>query len=256
MNRLKVRDLVLGEGIPKICVPIVGTTWEEIKEQAEEIIKLPVDLVEWRMDWYEKITEESSVINGLRFLRETLGEIPLLATFRTKQEGGMQEISEQDYRVLMNRVLASGYVDLIDVELFMGEELMKELVSAAHRCGVAVVASNHDFAKTPAKEEMIQRLCKMQELGADVLKIAVMPNTNRDVLTLLDTTVEMNELYAKKPLITMAMSGMGVISRLSGEFFGSTVTFGAAQKASAPGQIGAEKLSEILQTLHGKEEQQ
>lgn len=254
MNQLKVRNLVLGEGMPKICVPIVGTSWEEIKEQAEEIVKLPVDFVEWRMDWYEKVTEESSVIDILGLLRQYLGDLPLLATFRTKQEGGMQEFSQQEYRALMNTVLTSGYIDLADVELFLGEKLVKELIKAAHRAGVFVVASNHDFFKTPTKEEMIRRLCKMQELGADVLKIAVMPNTNRDVLTLLETTVEMNEVYAKKPLITMAMSGIGMISRLSGECFGSAVTFGAARKASAPGQIGVEQLREILQIVHGKEE--
>ena len=254
MNQLKVRNLVLGEGMPKICVPIVGTTWEEIKEQAEEMVKLPVDFVEWRMDWYENVTEESSVIDILGLLRQYLGDLPLLATFRTKQEGGMQEFSQQEYRALMNTVLTSGYIDLVDVELFLGEKLVKELIKAAHRAGVFVVASNHDFFKTPTKEEMIRRLCKMQELGADVLKIAVMPNTNRDVLTLLETTVEMNEVYAKKPLITMAMSGIGMISRLSGECFGSAVTFGAARKASAPGQIGVEQLREILQIVHGKEE--
>lgn len=254
MNQLKVRNLVLGEGMPKICVPIVGTTWEEIKEQAEEMVKLPVDFVEWRMDWYENVTEESSVIDILGLLRQYLGDLPLLATFRTKQEGGMQEFSQQEYRALMNTVLTSGYIDLADVELFLGEKLVKELIKAAHRAGVFVVASNHDFFKTPTKEEMIRRLCKMQELGADVLKIAVMPNTNRDVLTLLETTVEMNEVYAKKPLITMAMSGIGMISRLSGECFGSAVTFGAARKASAPGQIGVEQLREILQIVHGKEE--
>lgn len=254
MNQLKVRNLVLGEGMPKICVPIVGTSWEEIKEQAEEIVKLPVDFVEWRMDWYEKVTEESSVIDILGLLRQYLGDLPLMATFRTKQEGGMQEFSQQEYCALMNTVLTSGYIDLADVELFLGEKLVKELIEAAHRAGVFVVASNHDFFKTPTKEEMIRRLCKMQELGADVLKIAVMPNTNRDVLTLLETTVEMNEVYAKKPLITMAMSGIGMISRLSGECFGSAVTFGAARKASAPGQIGVEQLREILQIVHGKEE--
>lgn len=254
MNQLKVRNLVLGEGMPKICVPIVGTTWEEIKEQAEEMVKLPVDFVEWRMDWYEKVTEESSVIDILGLLRQYLGDLPLLATFRTKQEGGMQEFSQQEYCALMNTVLTSGYIDLADVELFLGEKLVKELIESAHRAGVFVVASNHDFFKTPTKEEMIRRLCKMQELGADVLKIAVMPNTNRDVLTLLETTVEMNEVYAKKPLITMAMSGIGMISRLSGECFGSAVTFGSAKKASAPGQIGVEQLREILQIVHGKEE--
>ena len=30
MNTVKVRNVVLGEGMPKICVPIVGITKEEI----------------------------------------------------------------------------------------------------------------------------------------------------------------------------------------------------------------------------------
>ena len=35
--------------------------------------------------------------------------------------------------------------------------------------------SNHDFHKTPAKDEIIYRLRRMQELGADIPKIALMP---------------------------------------------------------------------------------
>ena len=79
------------------------------------------------MDWYENVTEESSVIDILGLLRQYLGDLPLLATFRTKQEGGMQEFSQQEYRALMNTVLTSGYIDLVDVELFLGEKLVKQL---------------------------------------------------------------------------------------------------------------------------------
>ena len=90
----------------------------------------------------------------------------------------------------------------------------------------------------------------MQELGADILKIAVMPQSKQDVLTLLAATEEMVKTYAEKPVVTMSMSGMGLISRIAGEAFGSAITFGAAKKASAPGQIPAGKLSEILNVLH------
>lgn len=45
----------------------------------------------------------------------------------------------------------------------------------------------------------------------------------------------------------MSMAGMGVISRLAGECFGSVLTFGAAKKASAPGQIAVEDLNTVLQ---------
>lgn len=250
MNKLKVRNIVLGEGSPKICVPIVGKTIEEIKEQAEEMITLPIDLIEWRMDWYKDVENEELVIEILKSLRMIVGEIPLLATFRTKQEGGEREFTKEQYAALIKKVLESRYVDLVDVELFMGDTMMKELAEEAHKNAAFIVASNHDFSKTPEKDEMIRRLCKMQELGADVLKIAVMPNSRQDVLTLLDMTLEMETCHAKKPLITMSMSGIGVISRLSGECFGSTVTFGSAKKASAPGQIPVNELKNILQILH------
>ncbi len=66
---------------------------------------------------------------------------------------------------------------------------------------------NHDFDKTPAKEEIIYRLRKMQEFGAYIPKIAVMPQTVGDLLILLDATYTMKTEYADRPFITMSMSG-------------------------------------------------
>ena len=110
--------------------------------------------------------------------------------------------------------------------------------------------SNHDFFKTPSKEEIISRLCAMQEKGADIPKIAVMPQSKKDVLTLLSATNEMAEEHANRPIITMSMAATGVISRLAGEVFGSCLTFGAAKKASALGQMGVNDLKTVLETLH------
>ena len=113
-----------------------------------------------------------------------------------------------------------------------------------------VIASNHDFDKTPCQAELVARLKKMQEVGADILKTAVMPNSKKDVLTLLAATEEMATNYAEVPIVTMSMSKLGLISRVAGELFGSAITFGAAEKASAPGQIPAGELSEVLHILH------
>ena len=90
----------------------------------------------------------------------------------------------------------------------------------------------------------------MQDFDADLPKIAVMPTCRQDVLTLLSATLEMAETYADRPIITMSMSGTGVISRLTGEFFGSALTFGAATKASAPGQIPVSELETVLSVIH------
>lgn len=250
MNTVKVREIVLGEGVPKICVPIVGRTREEIQQRMEETLTSGPDLVEWRSDWYEEVFREERLEEILEFLREKLGEIPLLVTFRTGKEGGEQEISAEAYERFLNRVLDTGKADLIDIELFMGEELLAQTAASAREKGVKVVASSHDFQKTPEEEEILHRLIRMQELGADLLKIAVMPQNPGDVLRLLYATWEMKEHHAAQPLITMAMGGMGILSRLSGEVFGSCLTFGSAGQASAPGQMGVEELKTMLGILH------
>ena len=250
MNTVKVRNITIGEGRPKICVPIVGKTREEILKEASTFSALPVDVAEWRVDWYEDIFDFEKVEETAKQLREVLGEMPILFTFRTSKEGGEKAIETPVYVELNQKISATGYVDLVDMEAFTGDDAVKAVVEEAHKHGVKVVASNHDFDKTPAKSDIIYRLRKMQELGADIPKIAVMPQNKKDVLTLLAATEEMVNNYADRPIITMSMAATGVISRVCGEVFGSALTFGAVGKASAPGQMGAEELKEMLTTLH------
>ena len=110
--------------------------------------------------------------------------------------------------------------------------------------------SNHDFKKTLTYEQIIARLCNMQEYDADICKIALMPQNKEDVLTLLKATKDMTEKYADRPIVSMSMSKKGLISRIAGEVFGSCLTFGSASKASAPGQINARELDTILEIIH------
>lgn len=250
MNTIKIRDIEIGAGAPKIIVPIVGVTKEDILNEAKTFDSIPVDVVEWRVDWFEHAFEFDKVEDVLKELRTVLGNIPLLLTFRTKKEGGEKVIDTKDYKELNLRAAKTGYVDFIDVEIFTGDDVVREIIDGAHAAGVRVIASNHDFFKTPAKSDIIYRLRKMQDMGADIPKIAVMPQSKRDVLTLLCATEEMVTDYADRPIITMSMAGTGVISRLCGEVFGSSMTFGAAKKASAPGQMGVNDLNTVLDLLH------
>ena len=251
MNTVKVRNTVIGEGMPKICVPIVGVTKEAILDEARAITKLPADVVEWRVDWFENVFDFDKLVDVLKDLREVLGDMPILMTFRTSKEGGEKAIEDEVYADINIKAAQTGYVDLVDVEVFTGDEIVKKIIDGAHAAGVKVVASNHDFFKTPDKDDIVGRLRKMQDLGADIPKIAVMPQNKKDVLTLLAATEEMANEYADRPIITMSMAGTGVISRLAGEVFGSALTFGAAAKASAPGQMGVEDLKQVLTLLHG-----
>ena len=250
MNTVKIRDIEIGAGAPKIIVPIVGVTKEDIIEEAKTFDSIPIDVVEWRVDWFEGVFDFAKVEDVLKDLREVLGNIPLLMTFRTSKEGGEKAIEPEAYAELNIKAAQTGYVDLVDVEIFTGDDIVKKIIDGAHAAGVKVIASNHDFFKTPAKADIIYRLRKMQYMNSDIPKIAVMPQNKKDVLTLLAATEEMTTNYADRPIITMSMAGTGVISRLCGEVFGSSMTFGAAKKASAPGQMGVNDLNTVLGLLH------
>lgn len=250
MKTLKIRNLELGAGIPAICIPNTGKTKEEIITLTRKYKNMHMDLMEWRADWFEEVEETDKVKEVLTEIRQILGDIPLIFTFRTEKEGGVHTMSTESYIALNKTVAAAGIADLIDVELFIGDILITGLIPFIHENHTKVIVSNHDFDKTPAKSDIIHRLRKMQEMGADIPKIAVMPQSKKDVLTLLTATEEMMSNYADRPVITMSMSGIGCVSRLACEIFGSCITFGTGSTASAPGQINAEELYHILQSIH------
>lgn len=251
MKAIKVKNVTIGEGNPKIIVPIVGKTKDEIICKAQEIkIMMNIDVVEWRVDFYEDVFNKEKLLDTLKDLRATIPNIPILFTFRTKKEGGEKEISMEAYTELNKVVAQSGKVDLVDVEIYSGDEFVEENIRNIHKAGALVVGSNHDFFKTPDKDDIVSRLKKMQDMGADIPKIAVMPQSTEDVLTLLAATNEMHTKYADRPIITMSMGPLGVISRLSVEVFGSSMTFGAVGAISAPGQIPVDELATTLGILH------
>ncbi|MDO5538715.1 MAG: type I 3-dehydroquinate dehydratase [Eubacteriales bacterium] len=246
---VKIGNLVLGEGIPKICVPIVGRTEEEVLDLAANIMDHKPDMVEWRIDFLTDVFNTEKTIGALKKLKDILKEIPLLVTFRTKGEGGEQSASMEEYIELYEKIMGTQFADAIDVEAFFGEKILETLSEKAHSYGVKVVASNHDFLGTPPGEELERRLRFMQSSGADVAKIAVMPQSQSDVLTLLSAT-EVIAAEGRTPVITMSMGGKGMVSRILGENFGSCLTFGMVGRASAPGQIPIGQLRTLLDTIH------
>lgn len=249
MKNVIIKQTVLGQGMPKLCAPLVGRDYDSLIRQAASFTELPVDVAEWRADWFESIMEPGTLDQVLPGLEAALDNIPLLFTFRTHKEGGHLPASLPAYRSLAERAICSGHIHLVDIELFSGDDMVREMADLAHRHHVSVILSNHDFTATPDESEMLRRLQHMEELGADIAKIAVMPQSAGDVLTLLSATHKASQSLSC-PVITMSMKGTGLISRLSGEVFGSCMTFGSVGEASAPGQIEAGRLKDILAIIH------
>ena len=109
MNTVKIRNLEIGKGMPKICVPIVGRTKQEIWKAQRKPLWNIRNVVEWRADWYTEVFRWECVEYMLQGMREILGEIPLLFTFRTQQEGGEQAIELLAYQELNERAAGTNW---------------------------------------------------------------------------------------------------------------------------------------------------
>ena len=249
MKCVRVKNIKLGCGKPKICTSLVGKSETEIIKECEKISSMDVDIVELRCDFFEHIKDIKKVCDLLSEIKKILNEKPLIFTVRSREEGGEISISENEYVDLYKNICEKKLTDIVDVELRVGDEKVKELVKIAHNNDIKVIISKHDFEKTPSKREMIEDLIKMQKLNGDIPKLAVMPNTYIDVIKLLEVTSIMKENYNETPIITISMGAKGIISRTSGQIFGSCLTFASGSKASAPGQIDVEDLDFSLEII-------
>ena len=250
MSCVNVRGCPIGEGRPKTILPIVEGTEAAILEKAAQFSTLQADCVEWRVDHFDDARTPGAVARCLAKLRVILKDKLLLVTFRTQAEGGQVALSPAEYRQFLELVLDTDCADLLDIEFFTAGADLPLLVEQAHTAGVPVVCSSHDFHKTPPRAELVHRMVAMQQAGADLPKLAVMPQSRTDVLELLAATAEMADLHPETPVITMSMGALGAVSRLAGEAFGSAMTFANPGQASAPGQVSLNIVNEVLDALH------
>ncbi|MDL2273244.1 type I 3-dehydroquinate dehydratase [Oscillospiraceae bacterium OttesenSCG-928-G22] len=250
METVRIRNLEIGRGRPKLCLPITGKTDEDILRGAESCRAHGAEIVEWRADYFDGALDKEAVSETLASLRGALGGLPLLVTFRSAAEGGARDIPPPLYRTLVELAARSPLCDLVDVEFSAGAGTVAEVIRAIRARGGACIISSHDMKKTPPKEALVSRLLAMRATGADILKIAVMAREKADALTLLAASLEMSERHAKGPIIALSMGAAGRVSRVLGEVFGSSVTFAMAEEASAPGQMAARDVAPALDMIH------
>lgn len=244
MKTVKIGKLTLGNGCPKIAVSLTGKSATELLQQAQAVMKTQPDLVEWRLDYLQDLSSIKQLAGKLRLILK----VPLLLTFRTQEEGGVQPLGEKQYFGLLRKIIDQQLADALDIEVARNHQQVETLVQVAHQHKLPVILSYHDFQQTPTTAQILNHLKLMNEMQADLAKIAVMPHTAYDVLELLTATRKAAD-QLPLPVITMAMGSLGKITRLSGELFGSVLTFGSVGTSSAPGQISVARLRTILAEL-------
>jgi 3-dehydroquinate dehydratase I len=195
------------------------------------------DCVEFRMDLAE---------SPLDALAGYDGELPLIATNRAEWEGG--EAEEGGRLDALAEAARHEAVGAIDVELeSLRRGTANPLLDAARERDVTVIASVHDFERTPSTMALRELLSEALAYG-DVGKIAVTARDRSDVLSLLSVT---HDLSTEGAVATMAMGEVGRHSRVVAPLYGSRIGYAPVhpEEATAPGQFDLVSLAELIERL-------
>ncbi len=237
-----------GGAVPAVCIPLVGRTEDALAAEAQAARGKQPDLLEWRVDFFEGVADPARVAAVAGRLRAE-AKLPLLFTRRSPAEGGQPStLADEAVAGVYRAVCESGQVDLVDCELASAPALLGAVRQAARQAGIGLLLSFHDFQRTPPVGELLGRFEAMAAAGADVAKIAVMPQSRADVLAPLQATLQASERLPI-PVAGMAMGPLGAVSRVCAGEFGSALTFAVGQAASAPGQLPIEALRAALDVL-------
>ncbi|MCD6076184.1 MAG: 3-dehydroquinate dehydratase [Ramlibacter sp.] len=247
---LSIRGTPLAGGrLPAVCAPLVARTTAELVTETRAVASKKPDLLEWRVDFFSAISDTAQVLAAAAAIRDAAAGTPILFTRRAQREGGQPiALDEPQVLAMYEAVIASGCVDLVDYEMDNDANLLARVRELARARKLPLVLSFHDFQRTPSTEQLSARFAQAQSLGADVAKVAVMPQSMDDVHRLLGATLKASESLPI-PVISMAMGGLGAVSRVCGGVFGSALTFAVGAAASAPGQMPIEDVQAAIAVL-------
>ncbi len=236
-KQVVIRDVAIGGVKPLICLPLLAKDNDELIYQAGQIKILGPDLLEWRVDCFEEVEDKDGCLLSLRELRKEIGLIVLIFTFRSSHEGGQSKLDEEKRLELIMAALKTGDVDIVDIEMSNQPYFIDSIKEVTAQTKSKLILSYHDFDKTPSEGFIVDKLVQAEEMGADIAKVAVMPEGNGDVLTLLSATNRARTALVNIPIVTMSMGETGAITRIAGGQFGSDITFAMGEASSAPGQL-------------------
>ena len=245
---LRLRGLEFGGPRPLFCIPLVAATLASLVDQATVAGRLKPDLIEWRADFFSEASADA-LVHAAGVLRALAHEPAIIFTLRVKREGGAQDLDQPTRRALIEAVLRTRTIDIVDLELANERPFLDALMPLARTCGTRVLLAMHNFDETPASDVLLGHVRAMRALGTDIAKIAVMPRTPDDVLRLLQVTASARREFPDLPLATMSMGALGSLTRVAGFLYGSDMAFAVGQAASAPGQIPIEDARRTTELL-------
>lgn len=266
MGQFCEQDSVINIFNPQKPALIVSLTGASLMELRAQYLQVPpaVDIVEWRVDKVLKrcdISELPNIATSLaKFIRQ-----PILATVRTSEEGGENNLNSEKYFQIINKISESTGVALIDLEMNQKNSLteLKTQAEMLRKKKIGNIFSKHYFCAQDTRKILKQGiqviLNQAFACGADIAKLAIWVETPKELLALLQQTNTYHERYPDRRILVIGMGPVGQSSRLIGGVFGSCATFAAIPAgegkmllSSAPGQLPADLLDTVLKQLQIK----
>ena len=212
-------------GVPAVAVSVADDVTDP---ELADLVDAGLDVVEARIDRFASVAPDDVAATVSRLA----AVVPVLATVRSRPEGGEWAGSDADRLALYEKVAA--LVGAVDVEL-SSSAILPEVIDAARRHDAVVVVSSHDFERTPPLDELTDRAGRARQAGAEVVKVATLARTPADLWVLASFTLAQAD--AGDAVIVVAMGDQGPASRVFLPLLGSALTFASTASAKVPGQL-------------------
>ena len=227
---------------------VVAVILENPFETSKKAAEMGAEILEIRLDLLG-IRDLEIAAGTIRKIKLETG-LPVILTNRSQIEGGKWEGKEAERIGLIKNLLSlKDGPDAVDIELSADREERDNAVKEAKIHGKSVVISSHDFSKTPSFQEMKAILEDAFLAGADIAKLAVMPHSMKDILELLEVTLDARE--ADRAVCSIAMGKLGKHTRVIAPFYGSVLTYASVEStvSAAPGQLPVDELKKVMELL-------
>ncbi len=199
---IQVRNIRIGEKPSKICAVLMKESAGEILAELKEALVLKPELIEWRADRFENRDSLLKVYELLKEMRNLIGEIPLIFTYRTAMEGGEADVSRNVYFAVLKFIAnnCAGLVDIIDLEMFRpdAEELAKFI---AEKRIYTLMLSNTIPDRTPRSKPLYNRMRNMIAQGADLARICVRAQQDNDEKNIAELDEMLKKDHFGRPCI-------------------------------------------------------
>ena len=221
----------------KICVSVIGQTFEEVLQMIKDAEDDEADLIEIRLDYLKEKVDLG------RIRKATVR--PLIATDRLSSEGGFFRGTERErQKTLLDA--ASGGFDFIDIELEAPE--LGERIRRLRETGCRVIVSSHTTER-PELGKLDSILSRQKRLEPDLCKIVTKAEMAVDSLTSL-------QFLAQVPpdtVVCFCIGPLGRVSRVLSPLFGGAFTYAAVARGreAASGQLTVPEMRQLYSLLGG-----